>query len=126
MACLGPPMEVHHDLQDEHLLLRHAVLVDLVEGALLEEAVLHHLGGDEDEALLVGQGVGPDEPDDLLEALLPLHEVEGLGSQLLPGGILALPPLAQLLGVLRVGVDPGDGRIVARVGEVAVEGPEAA
>src|SRR5208337_3606798 len=123
---LGPAVEFQYRLEDEHLLLGRAVLVDLVEGALLEEAVLDHLRGDEHQALILGQGVGPYQPDDLLEALLALHKVEGAGAEAPPFGVLAVPPLAQLLGVLGVRVDPRDGRIVPRVREVAVQGPEAA
>ena len=80
-----------HDLEQPHLFAGIAEHVHLVERALLEEAVPEDLRDEQDEALRVGQHVGADQLDDLLEAVLLLKRVNGFRAQGAPVGGHALP-----------------------------------
>jgi len=77
----------------------------------------------EDEALGVGQRVRADELDHLLEPDLLLQQLHYLNTVGKPfGADLSLPPDHHLIEVLGVAVEPGDSRIVAGVGQLAIQG----
>ena len=76
--------------------------------------------------LRIRQHVRPDQLYDLLETVLALEQRHRLGAHLAPVGRLLFPPGAHVLHILGIGMQPVDGRIMPRVGQLGVERPEAA
>ncbi len=77
--CLfGELMEGKNTAEQQRLFWRCTVHVDIVETALLKKTGLDHIGGEEDETLLVGQGIRSDKPHDVRQPPLFFQNLHGL------------------------------------------------
>ncbi len=121
------PVDVERQRKERRLLRRLAVGVVVAQRALLEHRLPHQPPGEQDDPLPVGKGSGADELRDRLEPVRLGEQLERLLAALHP---VALPvqevPGADRLRVAGGRVAPAHRRVVARVGEVAVERPRAA
>ncbi len=108
-------------LQEGELDLGRPGRIDWIEGVLLEERLAQQAGDFEYDPVLVGQGVGAHELDDLEQLLLPPEQLDRLGPPRRPRlGDAGPVPGLERLDVERVRLGPTDGREVPGVGQLGI------
>ncbi len=86
-------------------------------GALHKKVFPDHTRREKHQLVVFGQGLGSDEPDDLLQFSFMLESYEGLVSYIAVIGTDLVPPCVNRIGVETVALEPVDGRKVSLVGE---------
>ena len=116
-------MESQNDIDHGQLLLKRTVAIHLAEGALLKEGLLDQACRLERDALLVRQGIRPDQLHDVLQLLVLLEQRFGALTQIGPRhlDILGIPGRDV---VLRVGGVPVNRRKMTCAGQIAIESPK--